>query len=123
MQLFELERLDVDFSGVRHDEDYQSTDATANDDNLVSLIPTTRNRSDLRDNESWLVLTLVMKRLAIFGALFLAIAFLISACVSRDEITTEEPSAQTGSTVPGERVSDQGAVTPGVAGAGANVHW
>jgi len=64
-----------------------------------------------------------MKRLAIFGALFLAIAFLISACASRDEITTEEPSAQTGSTVPGERVSDQGAVTPGAPGAGANVHW
>jgi hypothetical protein len=123
LQLFKLERFDVDFSSVPHDEDYQSTDATANDDNLVALILTTRNRSDLRDNESWLVLTLVMKRLAIFGALFLAIAFLISACASRDEITTEEPSAQTGSTVPGERVSNEGAVTPGGPGTSANVHW
>jgi hypothetical protein len=66
---------------------------------------------------------LVMKRLAIFGALFLAIALLISACVSRDEITTEESSAQTGSTVPGERVSNEGAVTPGAPGTSANVHW
>jgi hypothetical protein len=64
-----------------------------------------------------------MKRLAIFGALFLAIAFLISACASRDEVTTEESSAQTGSTVPGERVSNEGAVTPGAAGTSANVHW
>jgi hypothetical protein len=48
---------------------------------------------------------------------------LISACASRDEVTTEESSAQTGSTVPGERVSDQGAVTPGSPGASANVHW
>jgi hypothetical protein len=67
--------------------------------------------------------TLVMKRLAIFAAFFSAIAFLISACASRDEVTTEESSAQTGSTVPGERVSDQGAVTPGSPGASANVHW
>jgi len=66
---------------------------------------------------------LVMKRLAISTVLFLAIAFLISACVSHDEVTTEESSAQTGSTVPGERVSDQGAVTPGAPGASANVHW
>jgi len=64
-----------------------------------------------------------MKRLAIFGALFLAIAFLISACASRDEVTTEESSAQTGSTVPGERVSNEGAVTPGGPGTSANVHW
>jgi len=63
-----------------------------------------------------------MKGLAIFGALFLAIA-LISACASRDEVTTEESSAQTGSTVPGERVSNEGAVTPGAAGTSANVHW
>jgi type IV pilus biogenesis protein CpaD/CtpE len=66
---------------------------------------------------------LVMKRLVIFIVLFSAIALLISACASRDEVTTEESSAQTGSTVPGERVSDQGAVTPGAPGASANVHW
>jgi type IV pilus biogenesis protein CpaD/CtpE len=65
----------------------------------------------------------VMKRLVIFIVLFSAIALLISACASRDEVTTEESSAQTGSTVPGERVSDQGAVTPGAPGASANVHW
>jgi type IV pilus biogenesis protein CpaD/CtpE len=66
---------------------------------------------------------LVMKRLVVFIVLFSAIALLISACASRDEVTTEESSAQTGSTVPGERVSDQGAVTPGAPGASANVHW
>ena len=66
---------------------------------------------------------LVMKQLAISTVLFLAIAFLISACASSDEVTTEQSSAQTGSTVPGERVSDQGAVTPGAPGASANVHW
>jgi hypothetical protein len=43
LQLFKLERLDVDFSGVRHHEAYQPTEATSNDDNLVSPIPTTRN--------------------------------------------------------------------------------
>jgi type IV pilus biogenesis protein CpaD/CtpE len=66
---------------------------------------------------------IVMKRFAIFTVLFLAIAFLISACASRDEVTTEQSSAQTGSTVPGERVSNEGAVTPGAPGASANVHW
>jgi hypothetical protein len=64
-----------------------------------------------------------MKRLAIFAALFSVIVFLISACASRDEDTTEQSGAQTGSTIPGERVSDQGAVTPGAPGASANVHW
>ena len=64
-----------------------------------------------------------MKHLAIFVVFFSATTFLISACASRDEVTTEESSAQTGSTVPGERVSDQGAVTPGAPGASANVHW
>jgi len=66
---------------------------------------------------------IVMKRLAIFAAFFSAIALLISACASHDEGTTEQSSAQTGYTVPGERVSDQGAVTPGAPGASANVHW
>jgi hypothetical protein len=39
LQLFKLERLDVDFCGVRHDEAYQSTEVTSNDDNLVRRFP------------------------------------------------------------------------------------
>jgi type IV pilus biogenesis protein CpaD/CtpE len=81
------------------------------------------NRSDLRDNEIVVNSALVIRRPAIFAVLFSAIAFLISACASRDEVTTEQSSAQTGSTVPGERVSNEGAVTPGATGGSANVHW
>ncbi len=63
-----------------------------------------------------------MKRLAISAALALAIAFLISACASRDEAVSEGSSSQAAS-VPGERVSDEGALTPGAAGSSASVHW
>ena len=64
-----------------------------------------------------------MKRLAVFAVLFLAGAFLISACASRDEGITGEPSSQSGATVPGERLSDEGSVTPGATGSSATVHW
>ena len=77
----------------------------------------------MRDNGIMVSFAIVTKHLAIFAAFFSAIALLLSACASRDEGTTEQSSAQTGSTVPGERVSDQGAVTPGAPGASANVHW
>ncbi len=65
----------------------------------------------------------LMKRLATSVVLFLAVAFLISACASRDEGITGEPSLQSGATVPGERVSDEGSLTPGAAGSSATVHW
>ena len=65
----------------------------------------------------------VMKCLAICPVFLLAIAFLISACASRDEGITGEPSSQSGATVPGEKVSDEGSVTPGAAGSSATVHW
>ena len=47
-----------------------------------------------------------MKRLATSVVLLLAVASLISACASRDEGITGQPSLQSGATVPGERVSD-----------------
>ena len=65
----------------------------------------------------------LMKRLATSVVLVLAVAFLISACASRDEGITREPSLQSGATVPGERVSDEGSLTPGAAGSSATVHW
>jgi hypothetical protein len=52
----------------------------------------------------------------------LAIAFLISACASHDEAVSEGSSSQAAS-VPGERVSDEGALTPGATGSSASVHW
>jgi len=63
-----------------------------------------------------------VKRLAISAALALAIAFLIPACASRDEASSDGSSSQAAS-VPGERVSDEGALTPGAAGSSASVHW
>ncbi len=64
-----------------------------------------------------------MKRLATSVVLLLAVASLISACASRDEGITGQPSLQSGATVPGERVSDEGSLTPGAAGSSATVHW
>jgi len=60
-----------------------------------------------------------MKRLAFSAVLFSAIAFLISACASHDEGS----SSQSTGNVPGERVSDEGSLTPGAAGSSATVHW
>lgn len=62
----------------------------------------------------------MIKQAALTGVLVLLIAFLLSACAtSGDEATTSGSTA----TVPGEKMSDEGRVTPGAAGSSANVHW
>jgi ABC-type glycerol-3-phosphate transport system substrate-binding protein len=65
----------------------------------------------------------MIKRFARCALFFLAVVFLISACASPDEATTEQSTSQTTGTVPGEKMSDEGRVTPGAAGSSASVHW
>jgi hypothetical protein len=65
----------------------------------------------------------VTKRFALPAVLFLAIAFLISACVSRDENVTEQSSVQSAATVPGEKIPDEGTFSPGPPGSSGSVHW
>jgi hypothetical protein len=65
----------------------------------------------------------MIKRFARCALFFLAIVFLLSACASSDEGTTGESTSQSSATVPGEKMSDEGRVTPGAAGSSANVHW
>jgi starvation-inducible outer membrane lipoprotein len=64
-----------------------------------------------------------MKRFALCAALFLAIAFLISACASRDEALTDESASQSAATVPGEKMSDDGGYAPGPPGSSGSVRW
>jgi len=64
-----------------------------------------------------------MKRIAIPSVLLLAIAFLISACVSRDEDVNERSGLQSAGPVPGEKTRDEGAYAPGPAGSSGSVHW
>jgi len=63
-----------------------------------------------------------VKRLGISAALALAIAFLVPACASHDEVSSDGSGSQA-ARVPGEKVSDEGALTPGAAGSSASVHW
>jgi hypothetical protein len=65
----------------------------------------------------------VTKRFALPAVLFLAIAFLMSACVSRDEEISEQSISQSAATVPGEKIPDEGAFTPGPPGSSGSVHW
>jgi hypothetical protein len=65
----------------------------------------------------------VTKRFALPAVLFLAIAFLISACVSRDEEISEQSGLQSAARVPGEKIPDEGAFTPGPPGSSGSVHW
>jgi hypothetical protein len=60
---------------------------------------------------------------AMCTALFLVIALLLSACASSEEGTTSETASQSSGTVPGEKMSDDGRVTPGAGGSSASVHW
>jgi hypothetical protein len=55
--------------------------------------------------------------------LFLAIAFLMSACASRDEATTEESSSRGTAAVPGETVPGEETLAPGPPGSSASVRW
>ena len=69
----------------------------------------------------------MMKKLAGQSVLFMVFIFLFTGCASspRQEIMTEQPdaSSQGAGAVPGEKVSDDGRVTPGATGSNANVHW
>jgi hypothetical protein len=65
----------------------------------------------------------VIKCFAVRAVLFLTIGFLISACVSTDENVTEQSGSQSRATVPGEKIPDEGAFTPGSPGSSGTVHW
>ncbi|PYK24046.1 MAG: hypothetical protein DME52_11390 [Verrucomicrobia bacterium] len=65
----------------------------------------------------------VIKRIAIPAVFFLAIAFLISACVSHDEDVSERSSSQSAAPVPGEKIPGEGAYAPGPAGSSGSVRW
>ncbi|HJW37891.1 MAG TPA: hypothetical protein VJ420_04640 [Candidatus Udaeobacter sp.] len=65
----------------------------------------------------------MIKRIAIPAILFIAIAFLISACVSHDEDVSERSSSQSAAPVPGEKIPDQGAYAPGPPGSSGSVRW
>ena len=69
----------------------------------------------------------MMKKLAAQSVLPVIFIFLFTGCASspRQEIMTEQPdaSSQGAGAVPGEKVSDDGRVTPGATGSNASVHW
>ena len=50
-------------------------------------------------------------------------AFLISACVSRDEEVSERSGSQSAAPVPGEKIPDEGAYAPGPPGSSGSVRW
>lgn len=62
----------------------------------------------------------MIKRVALPVASFLAIAFLISSCASSSE---EQSSFSSRVAVPGEKLPDEGSVTPGAGGASSNIHF
>jgi len=93
---------------------------TANKGKLIGEIPWPHRRQiALEVTKIMAKFSFAMKRLAISAVLFSAIAFLISACASHDEGSGSQSAAN----VPGERVSDEGSLTPGAAGSSATVHW
>jgi hypothetical protein len=67
------------------------------------------------------------KKLAAQLVLLVVFIFIFTGCASspRQEIMTEQPdaSSQGAGAVPGEKVSDDGRVTPGATGSNATVHW
>ena len=65
----------------------------------------------------------MISRFASYAVLLFAMAFLVSACASHGEATIEESSSQSGGTVPGEKIPDQGTFSPGPAGSSGSVHW
>jgi len=65
----------------------------------------------------------MIKRVALPAALLFAIAFLISACASPDEVMTEQPSSRSAAPVPGERLPDEGTATAPTGPSSAGVRW
>jgi hypothetical protein len=64
-----------------------------------------------------------MQRLAIHLVLFVAVALLVTACASSD--SDSGTVKEQGSTVPGEKVSSEGGLTPTATGGGpsASIGW
>jgi hypothetical protein len=65
----------------------------------------------------------MIKRASLPITSLLAIVFLLSACASPNEVMTEEASSRSAAPVPGERLPDEGTVTPGTGGPSAGVRW
>jgi hypothetical protein len=96
-------KFDIGFSRVRHHEIYRTPRVAS-------------NISEVR-------FVAVRERFATHTLLVFVMALLLSACASSDEATTGESTSQSSATVPGEKMSDEGRVTPGAAGSSASVHW
>jgi len=95
-QLAKQERFDIDFAGVPHDRIYRTLRLASNV-SLVKFVP-------------------MIPRFVSYAVSLLAIAFLMSACASRDESVVEERTSQSEATVGGEKVPDRPAFTPGSQG-------
>jgi hypothetical protein len=96
LKVAKQERFDIDFAGVPHDQIYR-TPRLALNVSLVRFVP-------------------MIPRFASYAVSLLAIAFLISACASRDESVVEESTSQGEAAVQGEKVPDRPAFTPGSQG-------
>src|SRR5262249_44504864 len=105
LELAKQERLDIGFPGDPHYKIYRTP--------------------ELASNMSRVRFVAVSKRFALRAVLFLAVAWLLSACASEDAMSGGSGSlSSTSSTpVPGEKISDEGAFTPGGPGASGSVHW
>jgi hypothetical protein len=103
LKLLKQERSYLDFVGSSHRKAYRTAE-------LASNFPVVR-------------LAAVLQRIALQIALFLATAFLISACASSSEVMTEQPSSQSAAPVPGEKIPDEETLAPGPGGSGAGVRW
>src|SRR5215831_1564475 len=77
----------------------------------------------LRQRGPWLGSSSV-KHAAPLGVLVLMIAFLLSSCASSgDEATTSGSASQSTTTVPGEKIPDEGRYAPGPPGSSGSVRW
>src|SRR6266542_4060681 len=103
LQLVKQERFDIDFPGLDHGKAYLAARLASNIA-VFRFVP-------------------VMKRFALCAALFLAIAFLICACASRDETTAEQSRSHSTAAVPGETVPGEGSFAPGPPGSSGSVRW
>ena len=99
LKLAKQERFDIDFAGVPHDQIYRTLRLASNV-SLVKFIP-------------------MIPRFTSYTVSLLAIAFLMSACASRDESVVEESTSQSEATVGDEKVPDRPAFTPGSQGTSA----
>ena len=81
----------------------------------------------LPDSASTRRFVCMMKKLAGQSVLLAVFIFLFAGCASspRQEIMTQQPdaSSQGAGAVPGEKVSDDGGLTPGATGPNASVRW